>query len=336
MKKFWILYIFLLFIIVCKQSVRYEPYTESKFLMDTYVRISIYDNNRGTSKVKTVLDSAFLLMQELEKKLSAYYKKGEIYNINHLADKKPVEISETVSDCLQKCQEVSRLTSGKFDISIGVIKQHWCFNPDSTVIPDSMLVKRLLNKVDYKKIFLENRKVYFKEPDMKIDLGGAAKGYIIDKAMEFLNKAGIDSVIIEGGGDFRITGHHPERHEWRIGVRHPRKQGMKIAAIVQTKPSGFATSGDYERFFLKEGVRYHHLLDPETGFPAPENISVTIIAETAFMADALVTAVFIMGPDAGIDFIDDHESIEGLIIFKNNENEISYKISQGFKGKINL
>jgi len=336
MKNFRILYIFLFFIITCKQSERYIPYTESKFLMDTYVRISVYDKNIGNSNVKTVLDSVFILMQELEKKLSVHYKKSEIYIINHLADKKHIKISGTVSDCLQKCQEVSRLTSGNFDISIGVIKQHWCFNPDSAVIPDSMLIKRLLKKVDYKKILLENRKVYFKEPDMKIDLGGAAKGYIIDKAMEYLNKTGIDSVIIEGGGDFRITGNHPERYEWRIGVRHPRKQGVKIAAVVQTGPSGFATSGDYERFFLKEGVRYHHLLDPETGFPAKQNISVTIIAETAFMADALATAVFIMGPDAGINFIEDHESIEGLIIYKNNDNEIRYKVSQGFKGKINL
>jgi len=336
MKKFRILYICLLFIIVCKQPVRYQPYTESKFLMDTYVRISVYDKNKDNSMIKAVLDSAFFLMDQLEKKLSVHYKGSDIYTINQWADQKYVKISEPVSDCLHKCQEISRLTSGDFDISIGVIKQYWCFNPDSAFIPDSLFIKRLLDKVNYKKIILKNRTVHFAEPDMKIDLGGAAKGYIIDKAMQVLKEAGIDSVIIEGGGDFLISGDHPGRHKWRIGVRHPRKQGMKIAAIVQTGPSGFATSGDYERFFFKDGLRYHHLLDPETGFPAPKNISVTIIAETAFMADALATAVFIMGPNAGIDFIEEHESIEGFIIYKNNENEISYKISQGFIGKINL
>jgi len=304
--------------------------------MDTYVRISVYDKNIIKSKVKTVLDSTFNVMQRLEEKLSAHYKDGQIYTVNRLADKRWVDISESVFDCLKKCKEVGELSSGNFDISIGVIKQHWCFNPDSAVIPDRLLIKRLLDRVNYKKISLKDKKVHFEESGMKIDLGGAAKGYIIDKALSVLKKAGIDSVIIEGGGDFRISGNHPERSKWRIGVRHPRKKGMKIAAIVETKATGLATSGDYERFFFKDGIRYHHLIDPETGYPARKNISVTIIAETAFMADALATAVFIMGPDMGMDFIEKLESVEGLIIYNNNENKLKYKVSKNFSCKILL
>ncbi|MFO7890572.1 MAG: FAD:protein FMN transferase [bacterium] len=336
MRRIQLFFICLLFLFSCKQASRQEPYTKSRFLMDTYVRISVYDKIFNKNRVEIIVDSALSVMQMLEKKLSAYYRDSEIYTVNLWADKKWINVSRPVSDCLYKCLEMSRLSSGNFDISIGVIKQHWCFNPDSAVIPDSLLIKELLPKVDYKKIALQNRKIRFKKSGMKIDLGGAAKGYIIDSALAFLEKEKIDSVIIEGGGDFRISGNHPERHQWRIGVRHPRKRGMKTVAVIETKATGFATSGDYERFFFKNGVRYHHLLDPETGYPAQHTVSVTIKAETAFRADAIATAVFIMGPEAGMDFIEDLDSIEGLIIYENSKNELMYKKSQGFAAKINL
>jgi thiamine biosynthesis lipoprotein len=336
MKKFWFYWICLLIVVGCKQTIEIEPYTKSKFLMDTYVRISVYDKNIQKKEIDILLDSTFSMMQGLERDLSAHYRGGEIYSVNQLAGQKWVTISEPVYDCIIKCLQVAQLSLGNFDITIGVIKQHWCFNPDSAVIPDSLLIEQLMPKVDFRKIDLCDKKIRFKESGMKIDLGGAAKGYILDQALSVLQKGGIDSVIIEGGGDFRISGYHPEHHRWRIGVRHPRKQGLKLAAIVETEPVGFATSGDYERFFFKDSIRYHHLLDPKTGYPARHNISVTIMAETAFKADALATAVFIMEPKKGIEFIEKMERTEGLIIYEESHHELEYKVSSGFSGKINL
>ncbi|MEJ2627743.1 MAG: FAD:protein FMN transferase [bacterium] len=337
MKKCWVCCICLLLAVGCRETIEYEPYTKNKFLMDTYVRISVYDKNIQKNEIDNLLDSTFSVMQDLERDLSAHYRGGEIYRINQLADQKWVPISEPVYDCIKKCLQVAQLSSGNFDITIGVIKRHWSFNPDSAVIPDSLLIKQLLPQVDYRKINLsDSRKIRFEKSGMKIDLGGGAKGYILDQALTVLKKAGIDSVIIEGGGDFRISGYHPEHHKWRIGVRHPRKPGLKLAAIVETGPAGFATSGDYERFFIKNGIRYHHLLDPETGYPARHNISVTIIAETASKADALATAVFIMEPETGIEFIEKMEKTEGLIIYEKNNHDLQYKVSSGFSAKITL
>lgn len=336
MKKARLFLIYFLFLLSCNQKSGKDPYTKSRFLMDTFVRISVYDRIIKKERVDIILDNTFYLMQELERKLSSHYKNGEIQTVNLWADQKWVKVSEPVFDCLQKCKEISRISSGGFDISIGVIKQKWCFNPDSAVIPDSMLIQKLLPKVNYKKISLKKGKVRFEKSGMKIDLGGAAKGYIIDCALAVLKKSGIDSVIIEGGGDFIISGKHSGRDKWRIGVRHPRREGLQIAAVVETQATGLATSGDYERFFFKNGVRYHHLLDPETGYPASRTVSVTITAETAFTADALATAVFVMGPEKGMQFIQDSDTIEGLIFYANSKGELAYKVSPGFNAKINL
>ena len=167
MKEFRICFICLLIVVGCTETFNNEPYTKSKFFMDTYVRISVYDKNIHKNKIDILLDSTFSVMQDLERDLSAHYRGGEIDSVNRFADQKWVTISEPVYDCIQKCLHLGWLSSGKFDITIGVIKRHWFFNPDSAVIPDSLLIEQLLPKVDYRKIDLSHKKIRLKESGMK-------------------------------------------------------------------------------------------------------------------------------------------------------------------------
>lgn len=331
-----ILFVIIVLLVSCKKNQSFRPYSRSIFLMDTYVTVSVYEPEMDNVIIERAIDSVFSFMKKLEISLSAHVQDSDISMINKFADLEWVEVSDHVYDCLKKCVNVSEISSGSFDICTGIIKQHWCFRPDSIVIPDSLLIQSLLPKVDYTKIQLEDNRVHFAEIGMKIDLGAAAKGYIIDMGMLILQEAGICSAIIEGGGDFRIIGSHPERDKWRIGVRHPRKEGIELAGVLKTEAKGIATSGDYERYFFQAGKRYHHIFNPETGYPARPCISVTITAESAFFADALATAVFAAGPGQGMNLIKKLDSIEGLIIYQDGDGDLQFSISDKFLCEVKL
>jgi thiamine biosynthesis lipoprotein len=155
-------------------------------------------------------------------------------------------------------------------------------------------------------------------PGMVIDLGGIAKGYAIDRGIEVLRERGVTMALMNAGGDLRCLGTKADGTPWRIGVQNPREK-TSIVGVIKVSDGAVATSGDYERYFLQDGVRYHHLLDPATGMPARACQSVTIVAQTAEMADVMATAVFVMGPERGLAFIRDHPDIEGMIIRADGE-----------------
>lgn len=162
---------------------------------------------------------------------------------------------------------------------------------------------------------------------MCVDLGGIAKGLIINRGVDVLREAGIQSGIIEAGGDLRIFGNHPVREKWNIAIRHPRSDEGAFFGVLATDETGIATTGDYERYFYNDGKRYHHILDPQTGYPAEGCISVTVVAESALLADAYATAVFVLGIDEGMALIDRLPSVDGIIIYEE-EDRIQYKISE--------
>ena len=170
---------------------------------------------------------------------------------------------------------------------------------------------------------------------MTIELGGIAKGFIVDEAVSYLASHGIRSGIVEAGGDLRIFGRHPKRDTWRIGVKHPRQTSDALYGIIETREASVATSGDYERYFINKGHRYHHILDPRTGYPASKCLSVTIVAENALSADAYATGVFVMGPVEGIRFIENTPGIEGIIIYFEQE-KLQSRISRGLVSKFQL
>ena len=319
--------IFCFGIISCQRPGGNEPIDRMHFLMDTLVRISIYDQTLPRKTVETAIDRAFMMMKEIEERTSVYVDTSEITRLVEASGIRAVGVSSETLTLLKKSVEVSDMTHGAFDITVGVIKSLWGFDTEHPTVPDSSMIQSLLSKVNYKDIHFQGKSVLLRNRGMRVDLGGIAKGLIIDRGVDVLREAGIQSGIIEAGGDLRIFGNHPVREKWNIAIRHPRSDEGAFFGVLATEETGIATSGDYERYFYNDGKRYHHILDPQTGYPAEGCISVTVVAESALLADAYATAVFVLGIDEGMALIDRLPSVDGIIIYEE-EDRIQYKISE--------
>ena len=269
-------------------------------------------------------------MRRLEQMLSMHIPGSDVDRINQLAGKQIVHISEPTRKVLETAMTVAEKTDGLFDPTIGVLKNLWAFDSESPSVPNKDRIAETLKKVDYHQIKMEDHQVKLMQKGMAIDLGGLAKGYIIDSAVQKLSDAGITAGIVDAGGDLRTWGHKQDGSPWKIGIRHPRSQNMALLGVIYADVSSIATSGDYERFFFENGKRYHHLLNPKTGYPANGCVSVTIMTETAMMADAYATVVFIMGPDQGIDFVEKLNNVECLIIYED-QGTLKNKMSSGMQ-----
>jgi thiamine biosynthesis lipoprotein len=305
------------------------PVERTHFLMDTVVRVSVYDKRLSEKKIGEAIDRVFRVMEKIEAQASIHVDTSEVFRVVEKSGKSAVRVSPEIFWLLKKSLEVSDKTWGAFDVSVGVVKDLWGFDTDHPSVPDSMAVQSLLPKVNYREIALQDSEVFLRQSGMRIDLGGVAKGYIIDQGIRILQEEGIRSGLVEAGGDLRVFGTHPDRKVWRIGIRHPRGEEGELFGVLETDAVGIATSGDYERYFVREGKRYHHILDPKTGFPSNRCISVTVVAECALLADAYATAVFVLGPVKGMALIKDHPSIEGMIIYEV-AGQCHHVVSEGF------
>ena len=330
----FIIFVFLLLFISCLSDKKSVPVEDSRFLLDTLVRISVYDQKHLKKQIQETVDRTYDLMRQLETKTSIHIDTSEVARIVQNAGRNYVKVSEETIWLLKEAAKISEQTEGLFDITIGLIKELWGFDQTPFQIPDSEEIKKLLSHVNYQDVMIEENSVMLSSSSMRMDLGGIAKGYIIDRAVTFLENEDMQSGIVEAGGDLRIWGNHPYRDKWKIGIKHPRIPN-KLFAVLDTREISIATSGDYERFFIKSGTRYHHILDPRTGYPATDCISVTIVAENALLADAYATTVFIIGPEDGMRFIEEKPEIEGLILYEKN-GEIQHKISQGIQDQIQI
>lgn len=327
--------VFSLGLVSCGDLRGNGPVERTRFLMDTVVRVSVYDKGMSERKIGRAIDRVFREMEKIETKASIHVDTSDVLRVVKKSGKSAVRVSPEIFWLLKKSVEVSDKTWGAFDVSVGVVKALWGFDTDHPSVPDSTAVQSLLPKVDYREIALQDSGVFLRQPGMSIDLGGIAKGYIIDQGIRVLQEEGIRSGLVEAGGDLRVFGSHPDRKVWRIGIRHPRGEEGELFGVLETGAVSIATSGDYERFFVRDGKRYHHILDPKTGFPATGCISVTIVAECALLADAYATAVFVMGPVKGMALIKDHPSIEGMIIYEV-AGQCHHVMSEGLVGKIHF
>jgi len=319
----------------CRNSSRDWPVEKTHFLMDTLVRVSVYDRRMPKRRIEAVIDHALKVMEEIEARASIYVDTSDISRVVKSSGQNSVRVSSEIHGLLQQSVEVSEKTRGAFDVTVGVVKKLWGFETDRPRVPDGILLSSLLSRVDYRKIDLRDADVFLREPGMCIDLGGIAKGYIIDRGVAVLQEEGIRSGIIDAGGDLRAFGSHPEGRMWKFGIQHPRGKRGELIGVIETEGAGIATSGDYERYFIQEGKRYHHILDPKTGFPARGCVSVTMVAESALLADAYATAVFVMGPEEGMALIESIPSLEGMIVYEE-EGELRHVTSDGFLEKIHF
>lgn len=304
-------------------------YKETRSSMYTIVSITVSSDSK--EKAKIAIERAFNELDRLAKLLNFYSQDSEVSMINRHAGSKPVKVSPETLEIIEKALYVSESTGGAFDITVGPVVRLWDFK--NKILPDKRLLKEKLKYVGYKNVILDKERstVFIKKKGAEIDLGGIIKGYAADKASEVLRKSGIKSGIVAVGGDIRTFGNRPDGKPWKVGIQNPRQKGKddEIFAVVDLSDMAISTSGDYERFFVKDGKWYHHLLNPQTGYPVYESQSVTVIAKEAVFTDAFATGIFVLGPQKGMDILK-RLGFDGVIIDKNS----NILVTEGIKNKI--
>lgn len=280
--------------------------------MGTVVEVTVAHQSEETAR--TAMGAAFDEIERIDLLLSGHRSQSLVSKINNEGALRPVPVGPELYPLFVAARGYGRESDGAFDVTVGVVSRIWKFEPGG-VVPDPAEAARALAKVGYDGLLLDDsaQSVGFARDGMAIDLGAIAKGWAVDRAIDRLKSLGIESAIIDAGGDLRLIGTRPGKRSWRIGIQHPREQGSLIASL-DLADTAVVTSGDYERFFVADGVRYHHILDPATGRPASGCRSVTVIAPTAMEADACATAAFVLGPQRGIAFLRARPGVRGMIV----------------------
>ena len=284
---------------------------DSQDIMGTRVSVELWsdDKREGEQAMAAVMTE----MRRIEQLLSSYIDASELSRLNATASRKAIPVGDELYQLLNKSLHYSRLSEGAFDISYASVGHHYQYRESQR--PDEQLVADLLPAIDYRAIHIDHdaRTVRFNHPELKISLGGIAKGYAVDNGIELLRARGIVSAIVSAGGDSRILGDRGDR-PWVMGIRHPRNKDEYVVKIP-LQNTALSTSGDYERFFISEqGERVHHILNPQTGTSATGVQSVSILAPLAIDSDALSTTVFVMGVERGLEVVNRLEGIDAIII----------------------
>jgi len=288
-----------------------KTYTHERtaFKLDTVVEIKVISKLKN---IDTLLDSVFTMIDEYEMLLSFHKENSQLQTIN-LSEEENFSIPTQYYEILQVSEQVYLNSDSLFDISIGTLTEIWDF--DNEIIPEEKEIHEAERYIGFNKITYSETEMY-KPYGMKLNFGGIAKGYIIDKVTDFLNRESLISGIINIGGDIRLFG---QEKPLKVGIQHPRGERNEITGILKVKNEAIVTSGDYERFFISAGKRYHHIIDPLTGYPALKNVSVTVIAETAVIADAYSTAIFMMEREKAIQLANSIEGMEVLVLYLEND-----------------
>jgi len=285
-------------------------HTDTRSIMDTTVTVAIYESD--TEHAVQTVEKAFGRIARTDELMSSYKDDSQLTILN---ENNSLEApSEELLFVINRSIYYSDISNSAFDITIKPILDLWSgkFSPGGTYQPPTQEeIDTTLELVDYKKIVIEGNTIST-EPGMKIVLGGIAKGYAVDQAIESLIDGGIESCFVDAGGDGRYIGTKPDGSKWTVGLQNPEKQGDFIA-VMQLENMAVATSGNYERYF-SDAAKVSHISDPRTGYSSQGLISATVIAETTMDADALATTVFVLGEKEGLELIESLEGIECLII----------------------
>jgi thiamine biosynthesis lipoprotein len=301
-------------------------YKKSTIMMDTVITISVVSHSEENAE--HAINGAFEEIKRLEALFDFYSPDSEVSRINKHAGLSRVTVSPEMLTVLETATFVSEKTEGAFDVTTGSLLVLYDFTHGMK--PQERAIDEHLQFVDYKAVQIDRKdsSVFLEKSGMVIDLGGIVKGYAADRAVETLKRAGIRSGLVAVAGDIKAFGLKPNGKPWKIGIKDPRAEGEDdIVATLDLKDMAISTSGDYERYFILEGERYHHLLSPTTGYPVNTCQSVSIIAEKGSLADAFATGVFILGPDKGITVIE-QMGFDGLIIDKEGGIRVTANIRE--------
>jgi thiamine biosynthesis lipoprotein len=309
-----------------------EPFiSKSSFLLDTVVTIQIYDKQD-----KDILEGCFDVIKKYEQIFSRTDKDAEVYQLNHGTLPKngqAFRVSEELTDILSYSLYYSDLSEGAFDISIAPVSSLWNFKPSDPVRPSEEAIKEALPYVNYKNIELGDNTITFTKEGMGIDLGAIAKGYIADRVKDYLTENDVKSAMINLGGNVLCVGTKPDGTPFNVGIQMPYADRNETIAVMQITDLSVVSSGIYERFFELDGIRYHHILNPKTGYPYDTDlISVSIISPYSVDGDGLSTTAFALGLEKGMKLI---ESIaDTYAIFITDDYQLHY--TKGFHDAIQV
>ncbi|WP_394129918.1 FAD:protein FMN transferase [Shewanella maritima] len=251
-------------------------------------------------------------MDRINQLMSPYIETSQLSQVNLLAAQQPVPIKLELYLLIKDAQHIAQLTHGAFDITYASVGYQ--YNYRESIKPNAQAIAKSLEAINYQSILLKgaDHSIHFTHPDIKIDLGGIAKGHAVKQAIALLKQQGIEHALVSAGGDTSMLGDRRGR-PWYVGVKHPRSPD-KTAVTIPLENESISTSGDYERYFIEDGIRYHHIINPKTGDSAREVISVSIMGKNATYVDALSTAVFIKGLNEGMSLINNLADYEAIII----------------------
>jgi FAD:protein FMN transferase len=288
---------------------------DARPMMGTEVSVQLWHEDED--RARELIDAVFAEAARIDELMSTYKETSLISEINRDAAERPVYAGNELFTLIQRAQDISVLTRGAFDITYDSVGQHYDFHARKR--PTAETVEKEKALIDYRLIELDDtaQNVRFQKPGVRINLGGIAKGYVVERGIEILRHAGVTNAIVTAGGDSRMLGDRRGR-PFMIGIRDPRQEGQ-VAISVPVEDEAVSTSGDYERYFDEDGVRYHHILTPSTGTPAHDVHSATVFGPDAVMTDALSTSVFVMGVDLGLRLIAGLPDYESVVIDASGE-----------------
>ncbi len=302
-----------------------SSFTDSFFAMDTYMSITVNGRN-AEAEVKKSKE----LIEKLDKTLSAHDKNSEVFKLNK---NRKIKLSPDALSTLKSALKYNKLTEGAFNPAMLSVSGLWGFSDKKHRVPEENEIKKALKSARPDKIEINSNFVSFNIKGTKIDLGGIAKGFASQKVIDALKKDGIDSAIINLGGNVQTLGTKPDGSLWTVAVESPDKTGC--LGQLKLKDKAIVTSGGYERYFKKNGKIYHHILNPENGYPAESGLkSVTIISENGAQADALSTALFVTGEKKAVAYWRKHKDFDFIIYTDKNELKISESIANSFNSEL--
>ena len=306
-----------------------KPLSKTEYFMGTVVTVTLYDN-----KSEKIIDKAFEEVKKIEQLVSINMEGTELDEVNNNAGIKPVKVSDDTYNIIKKGLEYSSLTNGSFDITIGPLVKLWSIGLPEAKVPTIEEIKEKIQYINYNDVELNNseKTVFLKKPGMIIDLGGIAKGYTADVIAQTLKDEGVEKAIIDLGGNIYALGEKAENTLWRIGIQNPDQTRGEIVGSINVKDKSIVTSGIYERFIEQDGVKYHHILSPKSGYPYDNEIAgVTIISDKSIDGDALSTSVFSMGITKGLEFINSLPDTEAIFITKDHKIYLTEGSQEIFK-----
>lgn len=293
------------------------PVEKQEFLMGTIISVRVYGKN-----AQVAADEAMKLIAGIEEKMTINKPGGEINPLNEQAGKGMVKVSEDTMHVMETAVKFAKLSEGVFDVTIGPLVKEWGIFTDHPKVPDPATINALRKLTDYRELKLDRGSLTagLAREGQIADLGGIAKGYAGDAVISLYKKLGIKSGYINLGGNVVALGSKPDGTPWRIGVQNPRGENGRYIGIINIKDKAIVSSGDYERFFEKDGKRYHHILDPRTGYPAESDlIGTTIVADKSIEADALSTSTFILGLEKGMKLVESLDGIEAVFVTRDKK-----------------